>query len=109
MKNGTIRTLGAAALGVAFAAAAAGTASAADVAPSALPAVNPATALDGLTQKLPVQQATNLLPGVGTTVESAQGVLRGLSGPDGNGLLGGLKPGTLPISSVTDAVGAVGH
>ncbi len=109
MKNGTIRTLGAAALGVAFAAAAAGSASAAQAAPSALPAANPAAVLDGVTGKLPVQQAANLLPGVGTTVESAQGVLRGLSGPDGNGLLGGLKPGTLPLDSVTGAVGAVGH
>ncbi|MEU1627423.1 hypothetical protein ABZ746_19270 [Streptomyces sp. NPDC020096] len=106
MKHGTIRTLGAAALGVAFAAAAAGSANAAETAaPSALPAVNPATALDGL----PVQQATNLLPGAGPAVQQAQGTLRSLAAPDGNGLLGGLKPGSLPISSVTGALGAAGH
>jgi hypothetical protein len=110
MKNGTIRTLGAAALGVAFAAAAAGSANAAETAaPSALPAANPAAVLDGVTGKLPVEKVAGLLPGASTVTQSAQGVLRNVSGPEGNGLLGGLQPGTLPISSVTDAVGAAGH
>ncbi|GAA1883550.1 hypothetical protein [Streptantibioticus ferralitis] len=104
MKNGTIRTLGAAALGVAFAAAAGSANAAETAAPAALPVANPATAVDGLTGKLPVQQTANLLPGAGTAAQTAQDTLKSLASPNGNGLLGGL-----PISSVTGALGAAGH
>ncbi|MCQ4082507.1 hypothetical protein NGB36_18340 [Streptomyces sp. RB6PN25] len=98
MKTGTIKTLGAAALGVAFAAAAAGTASAAPVT-SALPSL-PGT--DGATSA--VGNITKAAPDqVGKTedaIKSAPNTLKAAlpnTGNQGNsGLLGGLQAGQLP-------------
>ncbi|MDI5967372.1 hypothetical protein POF50_012495 [Streptomyces sp. SL13] len=95
MKSGTLKTLGAAALGVAFAAAAAGTASAAP----ALPANAPASALDSLTTQLPLTQVTGLVPGAAQATGALQGALHNvpaaLSGGKNAGLLGGLPLGSL--------------
>ncbi|MFG2228373.1 hypothetical protein [Streptomyces sp. NPDC048644] len=82
MKQGTIRTLGAAALGVAFAAAAAGTAAAA-----------PATGAGGATDvlgKLPVEQTTKSLTDVPQARPTPDGVN---ANSQGNKLLGGLPTG----------------
>ncbi|MCB5909588.1 hypothetical protein [Streptomyces pinistramenti] len=88
MKQGTIRTLGAAALGVAFAAAAAGTAAAA-------PAVD-AGGATGVLRNLPVEQ----------TAKTVTDTTQGRPTPDGvnanskgNKLLGGL-----PTSLVAKAL-----
>ncbi|MGV9311515.1 ATP-binding protein [Streptomyces sp. NPDC003691] len=70
MKQSAVKTLGAAALGVAFAAAAAGTA-------SAQPALSDsATSLDSITGALPVQEALTQLPtGAPESLSGAQGAL----------------------------------
>ncbi|MFJ9415852.1 hypothetical protein ACIRPT_16980 [Streptomyces sp. NPDC101227] len=91
MKQGTIKTLGAAALGAAFAVAAAGTASAA-------PSVNAADAA-GLLNKLPVKQVT----------ETASGATHGVK-PAGNDINNPIKTqgnslGGLPIRTVTGIAG----
>lgn len=98
MKTGTIKTLGAAALGVAFAAAAAGTASAAP-ATSALPGL-PATdgatsAVSNLTKAAPdqVSRTEDALKGAPGTLKGAlpnQGV------QGSSGLIGGLPTAELP-------------
>jgi hypothetical protein len=94
MKTATLKTLGAAVLGVAFAAGAAGTAAAAPVAPAA----DPAVALDSIAGQLPVEQVSGLVPGAAQATGTVQGVLRhapqALGG--GNGLLGGLPVKALP-------------
>jgi hypothetical protein len=86
MKTGTLKTLGAAALGVAFAAAAAGTATAAPALPAAAPG------LDSLTSQLPVGQVANLAPGGAPAAAAVTGALQ--NAPKtlaaGGGLLGGL-------------------
>ncbi|MBY8883955.1 hypothetical protein K7472_03745 [Streptomyces sp. PTM05] len=98
MKTGTIKTLGAAALGVAFAAAAAGSASAAPALPS-VPAADPASALDALTTQLPVDQVSNLVPGAAQATDAVKGVVHNapatLAAANGGGLLGGLPVGNL--------------
>lgn len=92
MKTGTLKTLGAAALGVAFAAAAAGTATAAPMVPA-----SPASALDSVTGQVPLGQATNLVPGAA----EATGAVKSAVGDapktlaDGGGLVGGLPIGKL--------------
>ncbi|GAA0457554.1 ATP-binding protein [Streptomyces stramineus] len=68
MKQGTIKTLGAAVLGVAFAATAAGSASAAGTA-GAVESVTGTTA--STMAGLPVQQAAKLLPAGGPVVAAA--------------------------------------
>ncbi|KIZ14438.1 hypothetical protein [Streptomyces natalensis] len=74
MKQGTIKTLGAAALGAAFVVTAAGAASAASVAPSV------PVGSDGLvksaTDKLPVHSATEKLQGATRTVAGTAHVLK---------------------------------
>ncbi|MFG2135614.1 hypothetical protein [Streptomyces sp. NPDC048650] len=79
MKQGTIKTLGAAALGAAFAVTAAGAAAAAPVS---------AADATGLLNKLPVKQATKTVSGV-TQAKSADGGLVAHGNRKGN-LLGGL-------------------
>jgi hypothetical protein len=100
MKTGTLKTLGTAALGVAFAAAAAGTASAAP----ALPATDPASALTAVTGQLPVEQVSNLVPGAAQATGALQGALHqapaALGAAGGKGLLGGLPTGGLPVGSL---------
>ncbi|MBV9025274.1 MAG: hypothetical protein JO362_16120 [Streptomycetaceae bacterium] len=100
MKTGTIKTLGAAALGVAFAAAAAGTASAAPATPALpnLPTANGATStLDHLTKDAPEQVSK-----AKGTIEDAPGAVKTVKpalpnvGDQGNHLLGGLPTGMLP-------------
>ncbi len=106
MKTGTIKTLGAAALGVAFAAAAAGSANAAETVsapalPTALPAADPAAALSRLTTQLPVDQVARAVPGgqqAADAIKGAAGTVSGVTpslthavpGGTGHGLLGGL-------------------
>ncbi|MCM2421228.1 MULTISPECIES: ATP-binding protein [unclassified Streptomyces] len=106
MTTRTMKTLGAAALGVAFAAAAAGSASAA-----ALPAVDALGTVGQLAGQLPTGQVTDALPGLSTATESTKTVLTGSGStlPEAQkdpvgGLLGGLPVGgkqlpTGPISS----------
>ncbi|MFI9047722.1 hypothetical protein [Streptomyces sp. NPDC053427] len=91
MKQGTIKTLGAAALGAAFAVAAAGTASAA-------PSVNAADAA-GLLNKLPVKQATETVSGATHAVKPADGDIKNPIKTSGN-MVGGL-----PLSTVTGVAG----
>ncbi|MFD9812897.1 hypothetical protein [Streptomyces sp. NPDC059080] len=82
MKQGTIKTLGTALLGVAFAATAAGSASAA-------PAVD-AGQLGGVLKKLPVKQTATTVSGVSKTAHSATGDIQAVPHAKGNHLLGGL-------------------
>lgn len=105
MKTRTIKTLGAAALGVAFAAAAAGSANAAETAtapalPTALPAFDPSAAL-GQVGHLPVEQVAHALPGGDQAAQAVRGAADTVSNaapsitravPVGNvhGLLGGM-------------------
>lgn len=100
MKTGTIKTLGAAALGVAFAAAAAGSASAASMAPAAAPA----SGLTALTSELPIQQVSGLVPGAAQATNALQGALHNapntLGGNAGTGLLGGLPTKGLPVNGL---------
>ncbi|MFD9488089.1 ATP-binding protein [Streptomyces sp. NPDC059991] len=97
MKQSAVKSLGAAAVGVAFAAAAAGTASAAP----AVAGVPELPALSGLTKTLPVEGVTNKLPtGAPQALTAGQNALgKGAStlptrgaGPVA-GLLGGLPLG----------------
>lgn len=88
-----MKTLGAAALGVAFAAAAAGSASAA----ASLPAVDALGTAGSVLDQLPVSSVTNTLPGLGQAAESTKTVLTGSHStlPEAQkdplgGLLGGL-------------------
>lgn len=103
MKTGTLKSIGAAALGVAFAAAAAGTASAAPV-----PAASPAPALDSLTSQLPVDQVSSLVPGAAQATGALQGVLHNapstLGGAGGGGLLGGLPAKGLPVGNLAGSL-----
>ncbi len=103
MKTGTLKTLGAAALGVAFAAAAAGTASAAP-----LPATDPASALDTVTSQLPVGQVSNLVPGAAQATGALQNALHtapaALGNATGGGLLGGLPTHGLPVGALGGAL-----
>ncbi len=96
MKTATIKTLGAAALGVAFAAAAAGTASAAPAPQAGAPA------LDSFTSQLPADHVSGLVPGAAQAGEAFNGALHGaptsLGGATGGGLLGGLPTHGLPVS-----------
>ncbi|MBD0745423.1 ATP-binding protein [Streptomyces sp. CBMA152] len=97
MKQSAVKTLGAAAVGVAFAAAAAGTASAAP----AVAGVPDLPALSGLTKSLPLENVTNkLTPGAPQSLAAGQNALaKGAStlptsGADPvSGLLGGLPAG----------------
>ncbi|WP_329401402.1 ATP-binding protein [Streptomyces melanogenes] len=97
MKQSAVKTLGAAAVGVAFAAAAAGTASAAP----AIAGVPELPALSGLTKTLPVEGVTSKLPmGAPESLTAGQNALgKGASTlPTGGadpvgGLLGGLPVG----------------
>ncbi len=98
MKTGTLRTLGAAALGAAFAAAAAGSASAAPV----IAAASPAKALDTVSKQLPVGKVTGLVPGTSQATDTVKGTLRGapqsLGSTGAQGLLGGVPVGAkLPV------------
>jgi hypothetical protein len=97
MKTGTLRTLGAAVLGAAFAATAAGTA----VAAPALPAADPAVALDSVASQVPLDQVAGLVPGAAQATGTVQGVLHNapttLGG--GDGLLGGLT-NKVPVGDV---------
>jgi hypothetical protein len=100
MKTGTIKTLGAAALGVAFAAAAAGTASAAPATPALpnLPTANGATStLDHLTKVAPeqVSKAKDTLESAPDTVKTVKPSLPNV-GDQGTHLLGGLPFSVLP-------------
>ncbi|MFB7912467.1 hypothetical protein [Streptomyces sp. NPDC056061] len=91
MKQSAARTLGAAVLGAAFAAAAAGTASAAvlptDAAGTALPVAG--AALGNATKTLPVEDTATKLLGTGQ-----QKLVGGVTAPV-KGLLGGLPAGGL--------------
>lgn len=97
MKQSAVKTLGATAVGVAFAAAAAGTAAAA---PAAAP-VPELPALTGLTQTTPVQGVTNQLPmGAKESLNAGQmalekgtSTLRPGGGDPVSGLIGGLPVG----------------
>ncbi|MGX1883384.1 ATP-binding protein [Streptomyces sp. NPDC055287] len=114
MKQSAAKTLGAAALGAAFAAAAAGSASAAPAAP-AVPGLT--GALSSATTTLPVQDLAGKLPagapealtsgvstltGSATTVPTTAGEALSKAQPSGGsadpvkGMLGGLPAGTLP-------------
>lgn len=110
MKQSAAKTLGAAALGAAFAATAAGSASAA-VAPTAPDA---GAALDSVTKNLPTESLTKNLPegtsegltgaqaglgsGVGTIRQTAPTALSAATAANPlTGLLGGLPVGTLPV------------
>ncbi|MFK8910192.1 ATP-binding protein [Streptomyces sp. YS-3] len=99
MKQSAVKTLGAAAVGVAFAAAAAGTASAAP----AVAGVPELPALSGLTKTLPVEGVAKTLPkGAPQSLTAGQHALgKGASAPTGadpvGGLLGGLPTGSLPL------------
>lgn len=104
MKTGTLKTLGAAALGVAFAAAAAGTATAAPMTPPA----NSATALGSLTGQLPLGQASTLVPGAAQATDALKSAPQALSGADGGGLLGGLPAKGSPVNGLTGALGGGG-
>lgn len=108
MQTRTMKTLGAAALGVAFAAAAAGTASAAESAVPTLPGTDP-TAVAGTLNTLPVGQVARTLPGGTQSTAAARQALsgatstlplaagKGLPGGQNAGLLGGLPTGGLPL------------
>ena len=100
-KTGTIRTLGAAALGVVFAAAA-GSASAAAAVPGlpSLPLGPDATsAVSNLASAIPLSEVGKLTPAGDTLRKAPDAVSRALpdANTDGNqGLLGGLPTGSLP-------------
>ncbi|MFJ9406198.1 hypothetical protein [Streptomyces sp. NPDC101393] len=85
MKQGTIKTLGAAALGAAFAVSAAGVASAA-------PSINAGDAL----HNLPVKDVTKTVSGAANSAKPATGPVKTKNNTKGNSLLGGL-----PTSAVT--------
>ncbi|MEV0374655.1 hypothetical protein AB0I10_33545 [Streptomyces sp. NPDC050636] len=92
MKQGTIKTLGAVALGAAFAATAAGTAAAA-------PALDGADAT-GVVNSLP-GQATKALSGATNKAKPATGPVKVTPKTKGNQLLGGLPPvTTLPVGGI---------
>ncbi|MFH8568962.1 hypothetical protein [Streptomyces sp. NPDC017993] len=99
MKQGTIKNLGVAALGAAFAVTAAGTAAAAPAAP-ALPA---ADAIDtaGVLHGLPVEQAAKAVS-KSTDAKPVGGVIKTKAKPNAKGnLLGGLPVGkNLPAGAV---------
>ncbi|MGW1839875.1 hypothetical protein [Streptomyces sp. NPDC002067] len=84
MKQATIKTLGTALLGVAFAATAAGSASAVD-----------AGQLGGVLHKLPVEQTADTVSGVSKTAHSATGDIQATPNAKGNRLLGGLPTNAL--------------
>ncbi|WHM36998.1 ATP-binding protein [Streptomyces sp. BPTC-684] len=96
MKQSAVKTLGAAAVGAAFAAAAAGTASAAP----AVAAVPELPALSGLTQTLPVEGVADKLPmGGPESLAAGQNALAQGTSAIGDpnpvkGLLGGLPVGS---------------
>lgn len=94
MKTGTLKTLGTAALGVAFAATAAGTASAATTLPD----------LGSLANQLPVGQVAKLLPGASQAAGAVTGTLHSvpesLSAAGDKGLLGGLPVKGLPVDGL---------
>lgn len=69
MKQSAAKTLGVAALGVAFAAAGAGAANAAPAVPDA------AQTLDGITKTLPAENVAQALPGADVALEQAQPTL----------------------------------
>ncbi|MCZ4126041.1 ATP-binding protein [Streptomyces sp. H39-S7] len=105
MTTRTMKTLGAAALGVAFVAAAAGSASAAA---SPLPAVDALGAAGSVLDQLPVGSITKTLPGLGQATESTKTVLTGSGStlPEAQkdpvgGLLGGLPTKGLPTGPVS--------
>ncbi|GGP87306.1 ATP-binding protein [Streptomyces melanogenes] len=95
MKQSAVKSLGAAAVGVAFAAAAAGTASAAP----AIAGVPELPALSGLTKTLPVEGVTDNLPtGAPESLAAGQNALAQGTSAIGDpnpvkGLLGGLPVG----------------
>ncbi|MGY0018254.1 ATP-binding protein [Streptomyces sp. cg35] len=113
MKQSAAKTLGVAALGVAFAAAGAGAANAAPAVPDA------AGALGSVTSGLPVEQAASALPAGGPeAVSAAQNALgSGLTaakpvvekatdgGDPVSGLLGGLPTQGLPVGGGLPALG----
>jgi hypothetical protein len=97
MKTGTVKTLGVAALGIAFAGAAAGSASAAPsesalpTLPGALPVAVPAA---DIVKALPLGQVSQALP-----TKTAHVVPGVMDTPRGLGtLLGGLPTGALPLA-----------
>ncbi|AEW96152.1 MULTISPECIES: hypothetical protein [Streptomycetaceae] len=109
MKTGTIKTLGAAALGVAFAATAAGSANAA---PLPLPAADPSSVLNTATKVLPVEKLTGAVPGAAEGTQAVRNVIGGThTGPLGpSTLLGGLPTGALgPLSALGGLPGGLGH
>ncbi|MEU2793053.1 hypothetical protein [Streptomyces sp. NPDC007100] len=87
MKQGTIKTLGTAALGVAFAATAAGTASAAPAGENGSAPANVSEAL----QSLPVDQTAKSITGGKDAGKGSEGLKANNKG----NLLGGLPPGGL--------------
>ncbi|CQR62236.1 ATP-binding protein [Streptomyces leeuwenhoekii] len=106
MKQSAAKTLGAVALGAAFAAAGAGTAGAVNGAP------DPGQALDPITRTLPAESLTRSLPGAGEALSqgetAAEGGLRAVQ-PTAQklpqsptdplaGLLGGLPVNSLPVT-----------
>ncbi|GAA0586538.1 ATP-binding protein [Streptomyces crystallinus] len=108
MKQSAVKTLGAAAVGVAFAAAAAGTASAAP----AVAGVPELPALSGLTKTLPVEGVAKTLPkGAPESLTAGQNALaKGAAAPTGaadpvGGLLGGLPTSGLPIGNGLPGLG----
>ncbi|NEB79032.1 ATP-binding protein [Streptomyces sp. SID14478] len=107
MKQSAAKTLGVAALGVAFAAAGAGAANAAPGVPDA------AGAVGSVTSMLPVEQAAKTLPAgapeslaagqnaLGSTLHTAPAALPGGNGGDPvSGLLGGLPTKGLPTQGL---------
>ncbi|GAA3190410.1 MULTISPECIES: hypothetical protein [Streptomyces] len=84
MKQATIKTLGTALLGVAFAATATGSASAIDVGQ-----------LGGTLNKLPVKQAAKTVSGVSKDAHAATGDIKATPNAKGNRLLGGLPTNAL--------------
>ncbi|MFD9795051.1 ATP-binding protein [Streptomyces sp. NPDC059070] len=90
MKQSAVKTLGTAAVGVAFAAAAAGSAAAAPAA-AGLPEL---PVLSGVTKKLPMGAAESLTAGQNALGKGASAVPAGATDPVG-GLLGGLPVGGL--------------
>lgn len=105
MKQSVAKTLGVAALGVAFTAAGAGVAAAA---PSAPGAPSPTQALDQATQKLPVEKIAQTLPATGPVLTPGAAAQRSAHKPAKkpdplglgslNGLLGGLPVNGLPVA-----------
>ncbi len=111
MKTGTIKTIGAAALGVAFAALSAGSAIAEPAAAPAglpIPAADPGSLLDKAGTILPVDKLSHSVPGAGEGTEAVKNVVRGThTGPlDPTSLLGGLPTNALPLGQLA---GGIGH